>query len=78
MVKVLLLTLLLSGCATTKYVVVSPPEPPVIARPELPVLRATIDMDAGAILQLHRETIKVLQAWGRELEAALDAYRGVK
>ena len=77
MVKLLALAVLLTGCATTevKYVTVDPPPPPVINRPELPVLSITKDMDAGTILQLHRETIKVLQAWGLELEAALNAYR---
>jgi len=51
------------------------PEPPVVNRPELPVLDITKDMDPGTIIQLHRETIKRLQAWGLELEAALNAYR---
>jgi hypothetical protein len=32
-------------------------------------------MDPGTVIQLHRETIKRLQAWGLELEAALEAYR---
>ena len=75
--KVIILSLFLVGCATTevKTVIVDPPQPPVINRPELPVLTITKDMDAGTILQLHRETIKVLQAWGLELEAALNAYR---
>lgn len=73
--RALAIALLLSGCATTEYRVVDVPEPPVIKRPDLPVLSATKDMDAGTVLQLHRETILVLQAWGRELEAALDAYR---
>jgi len=71
------LLLLLSGCATTKpeLRVAEWPEPPVVNRPELPVLDITKDMDPGTIIQLHRETIKRLQAWGLELEAALNAYR---
>ena len=75
----LLLVLLLAGCAHTEtkveYITVDPPQPPVINRPPLPVLEATKEMDAGTIIQLHRETIKVLQSWGLELEAALNAYR---
>jgi len=73
---IFLLLLVLGGCATQPEVrVIRPPEPPVIARPELPVLAVSKDMDAGTVLQLHRETIKRLQAWGLELEAALEAYR---
>ena len=81
MVKYLLI-LFLAGCAHTEpvieYRVIAPPEPPVINRPPLPVLEINKDMDAGTIIQLHRETIKVLQAWGMELEAALNAYRKPK
>lgn len=75
------LALLLVGCAhqpQIEYRTAPIPEPPTINRPELPVLTATKDMDPGTILQLHRETIKVLQAWGLELEAALNAYRKPK
>lgn len=82
MVRMLLLCLLLVGCAHTEtkveYIIVKPPQPPVINRPPLPVLAITKDMDPGTIIQLHRETIKVLQAWGLELEAALNAYRKPK
>ena len=77
----LALALLLVGCAhqpQIEYRTAPIPEPPTINRPELPVLSATKDMDPGTILQLHRETIKVLQAWGLELEAALNAYRKPK
>jgi hypothetical protein len=66
------------GCATQpqiEYRVADVPEPPTVNRPELPVLAITKDMDPGTIVQLHRETIKRLQAWGLELEAALNAYR---
>ena len=73
-----LLFALLVGCATTQPTelrVADWPEPPVVNRPELPVLSITKDMDPGTVIQLHRETIKRLQAWGLELEAALDAYR---
>jgi PBP1b-binding outer membrane lipoprotein LpoB len=82
MVKALLLALLLTGCAAPKtqieYRVADVPEPPVINRPDLPVLTITKDMDPGTIIQLHRETILVLKAWGLELEAALNAYRKPK
>lgn len=79
MVKWLLLCLLLTGCAHKETIRVSDwPEPPVINRPELPVLKIEKDMDPGTVIQLHRETIKVLQLWGLELEAALEAYRKPK
>ena len=72
----LLLCTLLVGCASAPELRVADwPEPPVVDRPELPVLSLTPDMDAGTVIQLHRETIKRLQAWGLELEAALNAYR---
>jgi len=76
----LLVILLLAGCGTTKieYRYLELPEPPVINRPELPVLEISKEMDAGTVLQLHRQTIKILQAWGLELEAALSAYRKSK
>lgn len=75
MVKYLLI-LLLTGCATrVEYRVTEVPEPPVISRPDLPVLSITKEMDPGTVIQLHRETIKRLQAWGQELENALNAYR---
>jgi len=73
-----LIILLLTGCASVpqiEYRVAQIPQPPVINRPELPVLLITKDMDPGTIIQLHRETIKVLQSWGLELEAALNSYR---
>lgn len=84
MVKYLIIAALLVGCAQPpvkpeiRYVQVEVPEPPEINRPELPVLAATKDMDAGTIIQLHRETILRLKAWGLELEAALNAYRKPK
>lgn len=79
MVKYLLI-LLLAGCATTKveYRVADIPEPPVIQRPELPVLNTRPGDDAGVVIQLHRETIKLLQGYAKELEAALNAYRKPK
>jgi PBP1b-binding outer membrane lipoprotein LpoB len=77
---ILFICLLLVGCATTDPVirVVDIPEPPTVNRPDLPVLTITKDMDPGMVIQLHRETIKLLQAWGLELEAALNAYRKPK
>jgi hypothetical protein len=77
MVKYILI-LLLAGCASTpqvEYRVIDVPEPPVIQRPELPVLNIKPGDDAGTVLQLHRETIKVLQSFAKELETALNAYR---
>jgi len=74
----LLAALVLTGCAsktTTEYRVLDVPEPPVIARPELDVLSINSSMDAGTIIQLHRQTIIRLKAWGLELEQALNAYR---
>lgn len=74
----LALCAILAGCQCTpkvEYRIVDIPEPPVINRPELPVLNVNSSMNAGQIIQLHRETIKVLQSWGLQLEAALDAYR---
>lgn len=67
----------LTGCATTRveYRTADIPEPPVITRPALPTDGLTAGQDAGTVLQLHRETIKVLQSWGKELEEALNAYR---
>ena len=73
--------IVLTGCGhmtKIEYVTVDPPEPPAIKRPELPVLSAQPGDDAGTILQLHRETIKVLQSYAKELETALNAYRRKK
>ena len=68
--------LALTGCASAPNVrIADVPEPPVIARPDLPVLNITATMDAGQVLSLHRQTIKILQAYAAELEAALNAYR---
>lgn len=69
---------LLTACSTApkiEYRVADVSEPLKVNRPELPVLTVTKDMDPGTVIQLHRETIKLLQAWGLELEAALNAYR---
>ena len=80
MVKYLLI-LALTGCAckpVIEYRVADIPEPPVIQRPELPVLNSRSGDDAGTVIQLHRETIKLLQGYAKELEAALNAYRKPK
>lgn len=72
------LALSLVGCAcdpVIKYVYVPPKEPPVIARPALETDNIKPEDDDGTVIQLHRITIKTLQKWGLELEAALDAYR---
>jgi len=66
----------LVGCACDQiYVKVPPKEPPVIERPALDTDNIKPDDDDGTVIQLHRITIKTLQKWGLELEAALDAYR---
>ena len=67
----------LMGCTTvkTEYVKVPPQEPPVITRPALDTDYLKATDDAGTVIQAHRLTIKKLQGWGLELEAALDAYR---
>ena len=73
-----LAVLVSTGCATkttTQYRVLDVPEPPIIARPDLDVLLINSSMDAGTIIQLHRQTIIKLKAWGLELEQALNAYR---
>jgi len=81
MVRLLLATCaVLAGCATSpparvEYRIISPPEPPEITRPVLPVSRLQPGMDAGTVLQLHRETIVVLIGFVKELEVLLDAYR---
>lgn len=69
-------TIALVGCACDPiYVKVPPKEPPVIERPALATDNIKPDDDDGTVIQLHRITIKTLQKWGLELEAALDAYR---
>ena len=80
---IIIFTLFLAGCACKpevriEYVKVPPVEPPVITRPVLETDYLKLDNDPGMVLQLHRITIKRLQQWGLELEAALDAYRTKK
>lgn len=84
MVKLLLaLSLLLTGCASAvkplppeiRYVKVEPPAPPVVNRPELPVLSLKPGDTPDVVIQAHRESIKLLQQWGLQLEAILDGYR---
>lgn len=79
MKRVLLIVMLaLGGCASApkvEYRVADYPEPPVIQRPELPVLTITKDMPAGEVIQLHRQTIVILEGYAAKLEAALAAYR---
>ena len=72
------LAIALTGCAS-----VPPPEirylktppPPVIARPDLEVLKLKSGDTPAAVIQAHRLDILSLQKWGLELEAALNAYR---
>lgn len=74
---ILICILFLSGCATqvrTEYVKAPQVEPPIITRPDLDTDYLKPGMDPGEVLQAHRLTIKKLQAWGLELEAALKAY----
>lgn len=83
MVKfILFLVLLLTGCASVqplppeiRYVQVQPPAPPVVNRPELPVLSLKPGDTPDVVIQAHRESIKLLQQWGLQLEAILDGYR---
>lgn len=82
-ISLLLIVLLLVGCTTKEivrieYVKVPPKEPPVIVRPALETEYLKAENDSGMVLQAHRITIKRLQQWGLELEAALDAYRTKK
>lgn len=77
MVKYLMI-LLLTGCAckpVIEYRYTKVPEPATFTRPSIPALNINETTDAGTVLQLHRETIKVLQSYAKELEVALDAYR---
>jgi hypothetical protein len=77
MVKYLAI-LLLTGCAckpVIEYRYVKMPEPVRIERPAIIALNIDESQDAGTVIQLHRETIKVLQGYAKELEVALDAYR---
>ena len=77
MEKIILTSVLfLAGCGTPiKYIEVPPKEPPFIARPALETDYLKPGDDAGTVIQAHRLTIKRLQQWGLELEAALNAYR---
>jgi hypothetical protein len=80
-IKYLLICAVLAGCATTtktEYIKVPPAEPPVITRPDLDTDYIKSGDDAGTVIQAHRLTIKKLQQWGLELEAALNAYRSTK
>lgn len=75
-----ILSALLVGCACNpeirvEYVKVPPAEPPVITQPVLETDYIKPGDDAGKVLQAHRLTIKMLQQYALELDAALDAYR---
>jgi PBP1b-binding outer membrane lipoprotein LpoB len=80
-IVVIVAVFFLSGCAATKpkvmveYVQATQIEPPIITRPDLDTDYLKDGMDAGTVIQSHRLTIKKLQQWGLELEAALNAYR---
>lgn len=74
----LCLAIALTGCATKpeiEYRYLKAPTPPVIARPELEVLKLKSGDTPAAVIQAHRLDILSLQRWGLELEAALNAYR---
>ena len=78
--KIILISLLLVGCACNpevriEYIKVPPKTPPVITRPQLDTDYIKSDADAGTVIQAHRLTIKKLQQWGLELDAAINAYR---
>lgn len=75
-ILIALLLMVISGCATQPEVRYEKlPEPPVIERPRLDTEDLNTSMDPGTVIQLHRQTIIKLKAWGLELEKALDAYR---
>ena len=68
----------LTGCATeprVEYRYLKAPEPPVITRPELEVLKLKSGDSPATVIQAHRVDITNLQKWGLQLEAALSAYR---
>lgn len=73
MVKVIVLALLLSGCST-RYIIITE-EPPVVTRPELPVLSLKEGDEPDVVVRAYRETVLRLQAWGLELETILNGYR---
>lgn len=73
MVKIILVALLLSGCST-KYIIITE-EPPIVTRPELPVLSLKEGDEPDVVVRAYRETILRLQSWGLELETILDGYR---
>jgi hypothetical protein len=68
----------MAGCATApqiEYRYLKVPEPPVITRPELEVVKLQPGATAATVIQAHRQDILSLQKWGLELEGALNAYR---
>lgn len=78
MVKVLLLALLLTGCATkpqTVYITAPVTPPPVIERPVLEITKLKDSDEANVVIQAHRITIKQLQGYAVQLEKLLEAYR---
>jgi hypothetical protein len=68
----------MAGCATApqiEYRYLKWPEPPVITRPELEVLKLKSGDTPATVIQAHRQDILSLQKWGLELEGALTVYR---
>ena len=71
----------LTACAAPEpevrieYVAVPPKAPPVIERPVLETDYLKDGDLPSIVLQAHRLTIKTLQKYSLELDAALDAYR---
>ena len=58
-------------------IIVRPPSPPVLTRPELPVydLREEDIEQPGVVVQRYRATVKALLGYTAELEAIINGYR---
>lgn len=80
MTRLLLVALLISGCATEPVTVRVPvptecPPPPPRQRPYLPVGDLTETSSPEQIMRAYRATIEVLGGYAEELEFQLDGYR---
>lgn len=75
MVKHLLICLLLTGCATTKFVSAPLTPPPKLERPVLEIEVLKAGDPADVVVRAHRVAIKQLQEYAMKLEVLLDAYR---
>lgn len=88
MIKVIVLALLLAGCASPPTVnipiPIPPPKAPMVEMPHIPLLDvAPEDLDAcetasercGAILNAWEATVESLWGWGGEMQEILRAYQ---